>query len=105
MSTWARSDGGSNLVTSYEYTNTGELVLIAYSDDTPVVSFTYDRLGRQVRMVRTWGDCFGYYLVATGKADLMLDPGGLPEILPDDPEALLGALRALTRTNTIPPAD
>ena len=38
-------------------------------------------------------------------ADLMLDPGGLPEILPDDPEALLGALRALTRTNTIPPAD
>jgi myo-inositol-1(or 4)-monophosphatase len=24
--------------------------------------------------VRTWGDCFGYTLVASGGADLMLDP-------------------------------
>ena len=23
---------------------------------------------------RTWGDCYGYYLVATGQADIMLDP-------------------------------
>jgi conjugal transfer pilus assembly protein TraF len=32
-------------------------------------------------------------------ADLMLDPGQLPANLPDDPEALLSALRALTRAN------
>ena len=25
-------------------------------------------------MNRTWGDCYGYVLVATGRADVMLDP-------------------------------
>jgi histidinol phosphatase-like enzyme (inositol monophosphatase family) len=28
----------------------------------------------QVKMYRTWGDCFGYFAVATGGADLMIDP-------------------------------
>lgn len=32
-----------------------------------------DLLGK-TKFCRTWGDCFGYYLVATGKADIMLDP-------------------------------
>ena len=27
-----------------------------------------------VRTSRTWGDCYGYVLVATGRADIMLDP-------------------------------
>jgi len=35
-------------------------------------------------------------------ADLMLDPGQLPANLPDDPEALLSALRALSRANAAP---
>lgn len=26
------------------------------------------------RLVRNWGDCFGYMLVATGRAEVMLDP-------------------------------
>lgn len=26
------------------------------------------------RIARTWGDCYGYLLVATGQADVMLDP-------------------------------
>jgi conjugal transfer pilus assembly protein TraF len=38
-------------------------------------------------------------------ADLMLDPSRLPAALPDDPEALLSALRALTRANAVPLAD
>ena len=25
-------------------------------------------------MTRTWGDCYGYLLVATGRADVMIDP-------------------------------
>ena len=25
-------------------------------------------------MTRTWGDCYGYLLVATGRAELMVDP-------------------------------
>jgi len=29
---------------------------------------------KKVAYCRTWGDCYGYYLVATGKADVMLDP-------------------------------
>ena len=29
---------------------------------------------RLARLYRTWGDCFGYFALATGGADLMLDP-------------------------------
>ena len=29
---------------------------------------------RRARMYRTWGDCFGYFALATGGADVMLDP-------------------------------
>jgi histidinol phosphatase-like enzyme (inositol monophosphatase family) len=28
----------------------------------------------RARIVRTWGDCYGYLLVASGRADVMLDP-------------------------------
>jgi histidinol-phosphatase len=28
----------------------------------------------RVKTSRTWGDCYGYVLVATGRADIMLDP-------------------------------
>jgi histidinol phosphatase-like enzyme (inositol monophosphatase family) len=34
----------------------------------------FTELCRRVRMVRTWGDCYGYLLVAAGWADLMMDP-------------------------------
>lgn len=34
----------------------------------------YDRLQAASRLTRTWGDAFGYYLVATGRAELMVDP-------------------------------
>lgn len=34
----------------------------------------WDRLRRDVRLVRTWGDCYGYALVATGRAEAMVDP-------------------------------
>jgi len=34
----------------------------------------FEALTRQVRLYRTWGDCHGYYLVATGFADIMVDP-------------------------------
>jgi myo-inositol-1(or 4)-monophosphatase len=33
-----------------------------------------EALVQRARMYRTWGDCFGYFAVATGGADLMLDP-------------------------------
>ena len=34
----------------------------------------YDRLQSACRLARTWGDCYGYLMVATGRADLMVDP-------------------------------
>lgn len=34
----------------------------------------FDALMRDVKLVRTWGDCYGYLLVASGHADIMCDP-------------------------------
>lgn len=34
----------------------------------------YNRLERSVRLTRTWGDAYGYALIATGRADVMVDP-------------------------------
>lgn len=33
-----------------------------------------EHLQRRAKVSRTWGDCYGYVLVATGRADVMLDP-------------------------------
>jgi histidinol-phosphatase len=35
---------------------------------------TFDTLQAACYMTRTWGDCYGYLLVATGRVDLMIDP-------------------------------
>ncbi|MCP4567786.1 MAG: hypothetical protein GY841_09435, partial [FCB group bacterium] len=44
--TWARGSG--SIVTTYKYDpNTAELLNINYTDATPGIGFTYDRLGRQ----------------------------------------------------------
>jgi hypothetical protein len=44
----ARQVNNSSLVTTYSYdAHTGELTGIDYSDATPDVTFTYDRLGRK----------------------------------------------------------
>ena len=34
----------------------------------------YDRLQSTARLSRTWGDCYGYLMVATGRAEVMVDP-------------------------------
>ena len=34
----------------------------------------WERVADAAAMSRTWGDCFGYFLVATGRAEAMLDP-------------------------------
>jgi len=34
----------------------------------------WTELSRAAAVSRTWGDCFGYLLVATGRADVMCDP-------------------------------
>jgi histidinol-phosphatase len=51
---------------------------------TCVLSFTlerpqdgrlvFDKIAEECKITRTWGDAFGYMLVATGRAEIMLDP-------------------------------
>lgn len=34
----------------------------------------FDNLARQCRLFRTWGDAYGYLMVAVGRAEIMVDP-------------------------------
>ena len=34
----------------------------------------FERLSKIAKLTRTWGDAYGYFLVATGRAELMIDP-------------------------------
>ena len=34
----------------------------------------FARLSREVRITRGWGDCYGHAMVATGRADFIVDP-------------------------------
>ncbi len=34
----------------------------------------WESLASQAGLVRSWGDCYGYVLLATGRADVMVDP-------------------------------
>jgi histidinol phosphatase-like enzyme (inositol monophosphatase family) len=34
----------------------------------------FDNLATKVKLYRNWGDCYGYYLLASGFADIMIDP-------------------------------
>jgi histidinol-phosphatase len=52
-------------------------------------SAAYGRLAAATKLHRTWGDCYGYVLVATGRADIMLDP----VVAPWDCAPLLPILR------------
>jgi histidinol-phosphatase len=43
-------------------------------DGTDELRAGWERLVRATRFARTWGDAFGYYMVATGRAELFVDP-------------------------------
>ena len=44
------------------------------SDRSPDALDVYLKLQNAARLSRTWGDAYGYLLVATGRADVMVDP-------------------------------
>jgi histidinol-phosphatase len=46
---------------------TSILTAIARSD-------AFDKITARAKVTRGWGDCYGYVLAATGRADVMLDP-------------------------------
>lgn len=41
---------------------------------TPEGQTGWNRLLSRCRFAKTWGDCYGYVLVATGRAEIMVDP-------------------------------
>ena len=43
------------------------------TDRTPDAQEAYHQLQKNCRISRTWGDAFGYLLVATGRAEIMID--------------------------------
>ena len=43
------------------------------TDRQPDARSVYDQLQQASRITRTWGDAFGYLLVATGRAEIMVD--------------------------------
>lgn len=47
---------------------------LEYWRDTAEHRAGFDRLVGATRIARTWGDAFGYYLVATGRAEIFCDP-------------------------------
>ena len=54
-----------------------EAVLLTTDDrlpDRPERGEQWRALTRRARVSRTWGDCYGYLLVATGRAEAMVDP-------------------------------
>lgn len=57
-----------------EVSNLNEAALVV-SDMTMAVnrSDAYERLAAATKFQRTWGDCYGYVLVATGRAEIMTD--------------------------------
>jgi histidinol-phosphatase len=44
------------------------------SHPTPAVERACREIHKRARLSRGWGDCYGHLLVATGRADVMLDP-------------------------------
>ena len=50
--TWARTVGGQALTTTYAFDNSGAVNAISYSDSTPGITYTYDRLGRPATVLQ-----------------------------------------------------
>jgi histidinol phosphatase-like enzyme (inositol monophosphatase family) len=48
--------------------------LVLYTDPHALTPAEHAALGSATRMQRSWGDCWGHILVATGRAEVMLDP-------------------------------
>lgn len=52
---------------------TSEVATFERHRDPPAMQVFLD-LQKKCRLVRTWGDAYGYMMVATGRADVMIDP-------------------------------
>jgi histidinol-phosphatase len=55
-------------------TRAGALAVVTDERSARQRSGAWDRLVARTAMQRTWADCYGYVLVATGRAEVALDP-------------------------------
>ncbi len=67
----ARVSQGSRLSEGLVLTSEVASFATRHTGDTTDV---YQALERSARLVRTWGDGYGYLMVATGRAEVMIDP-------------------------------
>ncbi len=71
------SDGSQRPVRVRECTRLEEATVLAtahWSTGEQRGGPALERLVTRSRLYRTWGDCFGYFALATGGADVLLDP-------------------------------
>lgn len=73
------SDGSSRRVQVRKCERLEDATVLATSHWTsgeqPAVNTArIEAIAKRAKLYRTWGDCFGYFALATGAADLMLDP-------------------------------
>jgi len=73
--TSAELNGNKVSVRKCEDVSAAVLLITDYNNFEKYRSLTgLNNLIRRVKLFRSWGDCYGYYLVATGYADIMIDP-------------------------------
>jgi histidinol-phosphatase len=78
---WARQGGGAwwngNHTSVSEVADLEEATLVTTDSKTFAsagLDAAYQRVRATTKLERTWGDCYGHILVATGRAEVMLDP-------------------------------
>ena len=78
---WAVKDGGAFLdgreVSCSKVSTLSESLVLSGTVNTMETAGygeKYAAVRRAAKLHRGWGDCYGYYLVAAGRAELMIDP-------------------------------
>jgi histidinol-phosphatase len=72
-------NGSATRVSSQE--NLAQAVVLCTDErflQNPAKGAAWQQLSRRASLSRTWGDCYGYLLVATGRAEVMVDEGLAP---------------------------
>lgn len=76
---YATQGGGSFLngrrIWASQKDQMSEALLLSTSEKRLRETPEYLELCRRTKLQRTWGDCYGHMLVASGRAEIMLDPG------------------------------
>ena len=70
----ASSGAGPNLHIALVDSVSSAVLLVTDVAAAQKKSPAFEKLSAQTKFTRTWGDCYGYVLAATGRAEIMVDP-------------------------------